>query len=181
MRTFIAIPLPPSAKKALLSAQESWRLHFEKKLLKASWSREEAFHLTLKFLGEVGEEKIEAIQAALREGGREFSPFELRLEKAGSFPNAHRPRVLMVSIESEILSRLAAKLDEQLEPLGFQREKRRFNGHVTLARVREDVRLDEVFLPAVEPVSWQAKELILFKSELSPQGSKYEHLFEMEF
>jgi 2'-5' RNA ligase len=87
----------------------------------------------------------------------------------------------MVSIESEILSRLAAKLDEQLEPLGFQREKRRFNGHVTLARVREDVRLDEVFLPAVEPVSWQAKELILFKSELSPQGSKYEHLFEMEF
>lgn len=174
MRTFIALPLPEDVKQLLLRVQEDWRRNFP---IAASWSRVEGFHLTLKFLGEIDPERVPGIAEVLRTVAEETPPLELSLGAAGCFPNPRSPRVLTVGISSDALTLLATRIEAGLEPLGFPREKRRFNGHVTLGRVRVPKRLENPYLPPVEPRSWPARELVLYESRLSPQGSKYERLF----
>lgn len=174
MRTFIALPLPEEIKSLLLGVQEDWRRNFHEP---ASWSRVESFHLTLKFLGEIKPEQVPGIEAVIEKAAEETPTLELSLGAAACFPNPRSPRVLTVGISADALTLLASRLEEGLEPLGFPREKRRFNGHVTLGRVRVPKRLEEPYLPTVEPRQWPAREIVLYESHLSPHGSRYERLF----
>lgn len=81
LRCFIGLPLPPHCQHTLerLTGELSSRL-----ASRITWVRPENAHLTLKFLGDVPEEDIPQLAAALR--GVRFAPFALRLGGAGCFP-----------------------------------------------------------------------------------------------
>lgn len=139
----------------------------------------EHLHLTLKFLGDTDERLVPELVSAMREAAAGVAPFTVRVRGTGAFPNLQRPSVLWVGLEGgEPLARMAASLDADTGALGFERERRAWSPHVTLARVRGPRGLDR----AADILRAHADELFaeirieeirLKKSVLRPQGPEY--------
>lgn len=176
MRTFIAIDLDDSLKKALET------LVGELRLLAANvrWVGVAGMHLTLKFLGEVSEEDAAGVISILEDVAARHRVFGLVLEGTGAFPPGRRdPRVLWVGAAAEppVLA-LQEDVERGMEKLGFEREKRQFHPHLTLGRVKIPSRLD---LLAQELRKYQdhrfgemsVRKFTFFQSILKPSGAEY--------
>ena len=94
--------------------------------------------MTLKFLGDVGEEKLDEVRAALENACADHTPFDTRTAGLGAFPSARRARILWAGVGegSDQLRSLAAHVDGALSRSGFERETRSYEPHLTLGRVR---------------------------------------------
>jgi len=177
MRVFIAVDLPNDIRKALGDLQAELRPLTET----ARWVAPESIHITLKFIGEVPDKRIEDIDAALT--GLTWKPFTLSVRGVGFFPGTRSPRVFWAGMEAPTMRGLAEQLDTRMERLGFEKEKRAFRPHITLARAR-DTRIDSSLVTAATPYeehdfgSFTVDRVFLFKSTLKPSGSEYEKLKE---
>ncbi|MEJ8306608.1 RNA 2',3'-cyclic phosphodiesterase [Saccharibacillus sacchari] len=131
-RIFVAVPVGPIVGAALSTWAETT---FGADSFRR-WTDVRDVHFTLKFLGDVEQERIAAIEAALKEALARETPFALGVAGAGTFGLAEAPRVLFAEPAegSEGLCRLAEATEAALAPLGFAREKRSFRAHSTLAR-----------------------------------------------
>jgi 2'-5' RNA ligase len=181
LRAFIAISLPEPLLQAIESVQET----LKRSRLKIRWVRKEGIHLTVKFLGDIERSDVEKICGAMERATRAFSPFWLRGDGVGVFPDFRRPRVAWVGVSGdvEVLLALQRDLESQLSGLGFPKEKRPFGGHLTLGRVKG--RLDGTKLRESEAMgdfqteSFQVKSIVLFQSDLRPDGAVYSRLAEV--
>jgi 2'-5' RNA ligase len=125
------------------------------------WIRPENYHITLKFLGETDEELLERLLEIGRETAAATSPFELSFGRFDAFPSISRPRILLFHAESGAarLTQLAGLLEEKLESLGFERERRRFRTHLTLARVKRPLGREALeALEKVPPLPLEARQ-----------------------
>ncbi len=136
-------------------------------------------HITLKFLGDTDEAIVPEIVNVMKSAATGILPFKMRLKGAGAFPNLGRISVVWAGLEgADNLGIIAQKIDDGLNPLGFQPEKRKFSPHVTIARVR-DGRNKRELAEAIQ--DWELGEfgevavdrMILKKSVLTPQGPVY--------
>ena len=121
IRTFIAIDIPGNIISNIRELQEGIKAYG----FKIRWVRPENIHLTLKFLGDVDEVKIDDIAEAVSKTVGEYSPISLKAKGIGVFPGIKRPRVLWVGLtgQLEFLVRLHKTLDENLKVLDFPGEK----------------------------------------------------------
>jgi 2'-5' RNA ligase len=91
----------------------------------------------------------------------------------GGFPNLQNPRVLFVGLSENIgLSGLQREIEEGLDPLGFEKEKRKFVSHVTIGRVSGRMRMKSP-LPIPEKIRFTIDEISVVKSVLGKGGSVY--------
>ncbi len=134
MRLFVAIALPEEWKQVLAQPEASigWLGRGVK------WVEPRGMHLTLKFLGDVEEVRLAAIDARLATACGEGTPFSMRLRGTGVFPNAKRPRVYWAGLEagSELMD-LQTRIEHEMGELGFEREEHPFRPHLTLARIKD--------------------------------------------
>ena len=144
------------------------------------WVRPASIHLTIKFLGQSPAEAVDQIAAALAPAAAACPSLNLKPAGVGVFPSHARPRVIWAGLSGDVeeLIGLAGRVDEALVPLGFAPEKRPFNPHLTLGRVksiRGRSRLAEALarLGGWEGPELRAGELILFRSQLNPTGAVY--------
>jgi 2'-5' RNA ligase len=171
VRLFVALELPSSVREVLLA----WRPD-DRALRPVA---EEALHVTLAFLGGRDAGDVERIRAALEPLGRVLGG--LALGDVRWLP-PRGPRVLAVDVDDPAgaLAALQADVVEALVAgVGFVPEKRRFLGHVTVARVRHGARVSRELRDALgppEPVAFAAPAVTLFRSHLSPRGARYEAL-----
>ncbi|OWA34377.1 RNA 2',3'-cyclic phosphodiesterase [Saccharibacillus sp. O16] len=132
-RIFVAVPIGEAAAAVLADwAQRTFGAAAFRR-----WTDLRDYHVTLKFLGDVEQERIPAIVHALGEAMERETPFALNLIGAGTFGLPEAPRVLFAEPDEGSvahLGRLAAAAEAALAPLGFAPEKRSFRAHVTLAR-----------------------------------------------
>jgi len=176
-RVFCAIELPDAVRARL--EDHVRRLRKEVPDAAASWSRVENIHLTLKFFGNVEVKQIARISEAAERTVRQFSTFQIGVGETGVFPRPSRPQVLWIGVSdpSGQLTALQEKFEDECAAEGFAKEDRAYRPHLTIARLRrpEDARdLAETHLQMkFEPVDVAVKELVVFRSELSPKGSKY--------
>jgi 2'-5' RNA ligase len=176
-RVFCAVELPAEVRKEL--EEHILKLRQAIPDVAASWSRVENIHLTLKFFGNVALDRIETISAAASRAVAEFSPFTIGVGDTGVFPRASRPQVLWIGVSdpSGKLSALQERLENECAALGFSKEDRVFRPHLTIARIRRPEggrRLAGTHLQMNFPTAAvELNALILFRSELSPKGSKY--------
>ena len=183
VRCFIAIGLPDEVKAGLehlLAQLKSGRQTSIK------WVDPYSIHLTLKFLGGVDVDRIAPITAAIEEATQGIAPFSLKVEGLGAFPNLRRVQVVWVGVSGEVdkLVHLQQRLESNLAGLGFAPEKRRFSPHLTLARVRDRVALDEreglgelIAGTKFKPVhSFPVAAVSLMKSQLTSEGAIYSRI-----
>jgi len=136
-------------------------------------------HITLKFLGDISEDKVPAIQDAMKNATSGIKPFTMRMKGSGAFPNLGRISVVWAGMEgAEPMIEIARKLEAGLIPLSFEQEKRKFSPHVTVARVRDGRNVREL---AEVIRDWESGDfgdvpvdkIILKKSVLRPEGPIY--------
>lgn len=178
MRVFVAIEIDELIRKRLSDVIEELRPLHER----VRGIRPENLHITLKFLGEIKEERIEKIKKVLKEIADSTGQFNLMIKGVGQFPENKRPRVIWAGIEDcrELIS-LQERIEKALSKLGFKKEEREFQGHITLARVKESEgieRLREAIsrLGKRDFGDMEVKEFVLMKSELGPEGARYKRL-----
>lgn len=179
MRLFFAVPISEDVRRIVHRAvgmipidPPPWR-----------WIVPQNYHITLKFLGEVEEPLILPLGEAASRIAAAAPPFELSFDRFGAFPSISRPRVLFYAADrgAEGLSGLALRLEEELEPLGFERERRGFRAHLTLARVKSrpqpGVRSILESIPDLPGSALQRVDrFVLMKSTLLRSGARYDEL-----
>ena len=176
MRLFVAIEIAPEIRDRIMEFVS----RIKPQLANARWSRPEGLHITLKFLGNVANEKRSDIESKL--GNISAAKFSLSVGDIGVFPNAKSPRVLWVGLKApHDLALLAEQVDASMHHLGFEGEKRAFTPHVTLARFNERGEKTNVnsalsSVPKAGFGTMTATEFHLYESRLSPQGSRYNKL-----
>src|SRR3954451_13378205 len=175
MRLFVAVPIPRPAREQILKLlgqlrEGGWPVR---------WVHDENLHMTLKFFGEVNDERLDVITEALRFAAAGAGPLSLRLGDLGAFPSRSRPRILWVGLEAPpSLELLQDRIERGCEAIGFPPEGAPFQPHVTLGRVREGQRLPTRGLDdhadGFERVPFVAQELVLYESLLTTGGPRYE-------
>ncbi len=150
--------------------------------------RPDLLHVTLKFLGDTEEELVEGILSRMKAASGSIRPFRIRLCGMGAFPSLSNIRVVWVGIEDGILlGEIADKLDSSLKELGFEKDRKGFVPHLTLARARSGRNVGAVQEllrknAASDYGVYLVDRIRLKKSVLSPHGPTYsvvgEHLFQ---
>ena len=183
-RTFVAIELPDALRARLI--EHIQQLRSELPDTRASWSREQNLHLTLKFLGDVSVGEIPNLSNAIARAVSGLKPFELMVAGCGVFPLRGRPNVLWIGVSPSAhptsntqhpISLLHSAIENECAAAGFSREQRAFHPHLTVARLRKtggerglaEAHENLGFRPETFPVS----EVVVFKSQLLHQGSKH--------
>jgi RNA 2',3'-cyclic 3'-phosphodiesterase len=183
VRTFIAIEIPEDTKKAIAEVQERLKASGAE----ASWTRPESIHLTLKFLGEVPEERVSTVMAALVRSGEVLHTFRLTVAGTGVFPNVKDPRVVWVGVSGDLdqLKVLQISVEEQMVRLGFPQDDRRFTPHLTLGRIkrfssRQDWKQALETVRGVKLPGFEVSAISLVKSELKKTGAVYTEMGRVE-
>lgn len=126
-RLFVAVDFPDDAMAQVLDTCYGVR--------EARWTPREQIHLTLRFIGEVGNSVFDAICSALC--GVEVPPFPISLKGAGYFPPRGTPRVLWLGVDrSDELLSLHTQIETAMNDAGIARDGRKFRPHITVARLR---------------------------------------------
>ncbi len=179
MRLFIAVNFDQPVRDRIHTAVEAFPLDSPP----WRWTRQETWHITLKFLGEVPESEIGRIERCLDLVCSRHHSFRMALETFGGFPNLHRPRVLFFAIGEGAgdIEALATDINATLfEKAGFPKDKRRFHPHITLARIKSRLpatvtdKLSTV-PPLVKAVQ-NVTTIELMKSDLRREGAVYRRL-----
>jgi 2'-5' RNA ligase len=179
LRLFVAVDIPGLVKDGLLEAISPFR----DRIPGTRWTQPSSWHVTLKFLGWVWPRLEDHLREAVALAAASAGPaFEAQLTEVGVFPSAARARVVWAGLSEEPAGRFAEivkVLDDSLIE-DFEPEQRAFTPHLTLARLAPPRRLDE-FAPGlvgteVSSESFPVRELVLYRSHLSPRGARYEPL-----
>jgi 2'-5' RNA ligase len=181
MRSFVAVPVPPDVRGRLVLVQEALR----RAQADVRWVEPENLHLTLKFLGDLGEPEVDRLRELLEQEARRWPELSLRYEGVGFFPSSGLPRVVWAGARGDLekLAGLAQAVERAALEVGVPREGRPFVAHLTLGRVKSGRRV-EALRSALEnqrEASFGAQSVrgfVLLKSTLTPQGSVYEPLAE---
>lgn len=154
------------------------------------WTKTDQLHITLKFVGELQENHLPAVQ---RELEKTFSPiqrFPLRLQGAGFFPTLNQPRIFWIGIvPAPELFKIVQKNEELFHSLGYPMEKRPFQPHITIARFREGIPRQELLrfqqiwneTKTVFQAQQTMDHLTFYQSTLTPQGPIYKVLSKVNF
>ena len=179
MRTFIAIDFDETVRKQITDLQA----RLKPRCGKLKWVDPRKMHLTIKFLGEIGDQQITPISGALDELARQCQPFDITVADLGTFNPTGPVKVLWIGIQDPTgrLAACHALCERLIEPLGFPTEKRRFSPHLTLARNRlpQNSREIRAALDAEPPVhvgTQTAGGVSFYQSTLTPEGPIYNAL-----
>ncbi|REJ70014.1 MAG: RNA 2',3'-cyclic phosphodiesterase [Planctomycetota bacterium] len=180
LRTFIAVELPNVVRLAAVDLIERLR----DTPANVKWVGAAELHWTLKFLGDVPSREIPHVCRAMRQAVEGLASFEIEVRGAGAFPAATRPRTVWLGVGEglDAFVELHDALERSLAKLGFRSERRRFQPHITLGRVRRSpFGVDELGGLIEQEVEFEAgrmrvAEVVAFSSRLESSGPTYEVL-----
>jgi len=178
MRLFVA--LEPNVKVVANLTELVRRL---RPVAPIRWVRPQNMHVTLKYIGDWREDRLEAVLRALGEV-RSTMPLNVPLAGLGFFPSVNAPRVFWVGAEPTApLRQLASSVDAVLQPLGIAPEVRPYFPHLTLGRVLDGDSLDELHqavedLPSRDFGTITPDRFVLFESSVTADGPVYRKVAE---
>ena len=186
IRAFLAIP----TDGLWVESARDLVARLKKSLPRASWTRPESWHLTLRFFERISPEDVRALSEALAPLAAAAVAGEMRANGSVVFPPRGSARVLGVGFEPtpalEEVSRLAREAEGHARGLGLQEEKLPFHPHVTFARLRSPWPPDavETFRGEIAAWSfpaWQARSCVFYESRLLREGAVHTPLEEWSF
>jgi 2'-5' RNA ligase len=176
-RCFICIEIP---REVIDYLEELQKILKNKNLFHGKLTEPENFHLTLKFLGEIPEEKIKQVQEYLKK--IKIPSFTANLGELGLFANKVQ-KILWIKINGRGIFEIQKIIDEEMEKINFKKESR-FMSHLTLARIKnisdKTIFLDYIKNLKTKKIKFEVKEIFLKKSDLKPEGPIYTNLEQIE-
>ncbi len=178
IRTFIAIELPVEVKQVARRIQDQLGESIEG----IRWVKHGNIHLSVKFLGNVEENRINDIAAAVTNAVKDISVMNLKTGQLGIFPNEKRPRILWLGIEGDVpeFIRMYKNCESELSKLGYEKDVRENKPHITIGRIRSSKKqkglINILKDTSIESIEFNADELKLMRSELDPNGAVYTNL-----
>jgi RNA 2',3'-cyclic 3'-phosphodiesterase len=169
IRTFIALELPQEIKAYLGEIISGLR----QKNKSVKWVQDEGLHITLKFLGSIDEGLVPSLSRELDAIAASFPAAHVSLSRLGAFPDTRRPRVVWAGLSGDtaILADIAAIVDKMCTSFGMEPEKRPFRAHITIGRLKIPTVVD--LAQEIREKGFTIKNLMLYKSELTPSGARY--------
>jgi len=179
LRLFVAVDLDENLRRAASRVGRALRDRLEEAgTYGISWVGADNLHLTLRFLGEVGEDLTRRVETTLAEPFA-VAPFVVELAGIGTFPPAGSARVIWLGIVSgaDALARLHDEVKVRLRPLPVAREDRPYRAHLTIGRFRAPApaRVQEVIAAMATGAIGRCvvRHVTLYSSRLSPKGAIY--------
>ncbi len=177
IRSFLAFDLPDQVVRSVARISEELR----KSSLDVRWVDPEKIHLTVVFLGEIEEARIEAIGGSVKGVCSHYGPFETAIKGAGYFGTARNPRVIWLGLTGDIerMGNFRDALQEALRPFGIKEENRAFRPHITMGRFRQGAKGGEELgriislYKDVESPRCSLTDFAFYKSDLKPSGPVY--------
>ena len=180
MRLFIAVEIDDAVRRVAATAGEELRQAIGP-ALKARWVPPENMHLTVRFIGQVDDDRAPALIDALTRP-LDVAPFDLELGGCGAFPPSGPPRVLWMGLTRGLssLSLMHEACNQRLRPFGFEPEGRPYSAHLTLARIKDAPKgagaaaREGLRRVASHRATCHVTRATIFQSHLSPKGPRYE-------
>jgi len=180
LRTFIAADFPSEILDKIENITAFLKKQTPTDALK--WVSADNQHLTLKFIGDLPEPKLEEVKFALADALRAQPLFTISVKGLGAFPNWQNPRVIWMGIDHDSsLNKTHQRIELALEQIGIARDHRAFNPHLTVARLRRNAEKDSALQIGrtlsqfkVDTLGSASIDTIrLYQSELTPRGPIY--------
>jgi 2'-5' RNA ligase len=179
MRCFIAIDIDDEIRAALGDLQKELQGKADIKRSDVKWVNPKNIHLTLKFLGEVADERIVEICSVVEEVAGRHKIFDVDIGSVGHF-GGRSARVVWIGAGegNDSLLQLQKDLEQQLAQAGWPEEARKFTGHLTLCRIRNPkagfklAQMTEAY-GNLELGTVPADSITVYQSQLTPSGPIY--------
>jgi RNA 2',3'-cyclic 3'-phosphodiesterase len=177
MRAFLAFRIPQEVKTYLQTVIRTMARHTDG----VKWVNENGQHMTLKFFGEIEEERAALFQEALSGLDERYDPFSVMLGEVGAFPTRKRARVIIVTLKKGIdnIRMIFNDIEEKLSELEVEREGREFTPHITLGRRRVPAPLLEKDTVVIDQKTFMLDTLVLYRSTLAKEGAIYDPVWEI--
>ncbi|MDG2381188.1 MAG: RNA 2',3'-cyclic phosphodiesterase [Pirellulaceae bacterium] len=176
IRTFVAIDVSERVRRAAAATISE----LEPTTESIRWVSAKNVHITMKFLGDVNETDIYQVCRLTADAVRDVPSTQVNCRGIGAFPSIERPRTIWLGIDdpTDCLVELHQRIEQGLLSLGFPREQRRFQPHVTLGRARYGRRdmqelEDRLSTFEVEAGPVDIDQLVIYASELGSNGPNY--------
>lgn len=176
MRLFLGISIDLEALPVLQESLKKLRTSADRRNFDVKWSPKSNLHVTLKFLGEASENRIEEISNALGSLGERQGPLILTFEGMGGFPDVDETRVIWAGVKrKKELMAFQARVEERTKALGFADDQFDYLPHMTLGRLRNAKNIRELISPWVRKSFGrvEADSVVLFQSVIQGNVSKY--------
>lgn len=178
IRAFIGIKIPEEITEKI----DSFSKEKLKNIKNIKRVEKENLHITLKFLGEIGEDEVERIKEELKKIS--FRKFEIKIKGLGVFPSISNPKVIWIGGESEKIQVLKREIDLHIKnsQINIKKEDDRpFVIHITIGRIKkegekESEKIKRLVKENPDFGHFYAEEFILFQSVLTPDGPIYKVL-----
>lgn len=166
MRLFIGIDFSYDIKNQIINIRDS----VKRRAAKGRWKHIDNFHLTLKFIGETPVNTIQQIDPLLERICGTQSKFKLKFDRIGQFPGDNCCRAVWLGVKGQVreLFELQNRIECELEQLGFEKQNRKYNPHITLG---QDIVFNGKFDDATDSVNLgnvsdiMVDRIVLFNSE----------------
>jgi len=175
IRTFIAFAIPAELKRdadkliiSLNNLSESVR-----------WVQAANLHFTLRFLGDIEQAIVPALEQKLRASLGDLQAIPLKLAGLGCFPNIKRPRVVWIGAAGDLekLKELAKRVESACIDTGLGQGDKPFSAHLTIGRIKYPQGLEKLIARLAEErfesAEFMVDEVVIYKSDLSPRGPTY--------
>lgn len=175
LRCFIAIDIPKEIKEDIGEVINLLSKHDAD----IKWVKSENLHITLKFLGKTPDNLIPKIKEKISYVISSYKPFNIKIYGTGVFPTIKRPRVIWIGAQnSDVLINLKKDIEKSMSLLGYKKEDKEFNPHLTIGRIRSQRGVQNVI---TELNDFKDKffgnivveSIKLMKSDLKPEGAEY--------
>jgi len=171
LRCFLAIEIPPEPRHRIADAISDLERSFPDLRI----TPPDNLHITLKFLGDFPEAALPRLAHQAASKLAPMQDFDVTLAGLGAFPHARAASVVWIGIQhgASQLARIARKLETTAGKLGAMRDRRPYQPHLTLARLREPraIPLDRVSAP--DPITFRVEDVVLYESRLAPSGATH--------
>jgi len=178
MRAFLALELPIDVKEYLSACAKS----MSQRDLGVKWVKAEGQHVTLKFFGDITDNKVQEIESALAGIDQQHAAVPARIKEINAFPDLRRARVIVVSFQEGVDNARAIfhDIENRLHILGIAKEQREFIPHITLGRIKAPAPLLRKDMLSLEEKRFFLENLVLYQSTLTKEGALYTPLKEIK-
>jgi 2'-5' RNA ligase len=175
-RIFLALNFSVAVTRKIAEEVERLKPAMHEAGYRVAWVPAANLHLTLRFIGSIGEELVEGVTGACRRVAARHPVHEARAAGVGAFPSVDKPGVLWAGVDASApLSALQRDVEAAMVELGFDKEERAYHPHVTVGRIKESRggSAAELWKSNAVMGSSPLSEIVVYESRTRSAGAEY--------